>query len=206
MPVEIVRAAADDRPPPGQARGGAPVEQRRGARGHRGRRGRSRSHLPIRAGPTAVGSRAAWHDASSAAWRSSRRSSSLPSSSRKLGLPPPVVEAVVGNSAGAAARLRGPRRAGAVRHGRRLHDRLRPDRRVRAHASRPGCPIPQHPRPRSRRRRRSGSARATRTGRLVPGLDADIAVVEGNPEQDIRALGRVRYTFRGGRLIYRRAP
>ena len=45
-----------------------------------------------------------------------------------------------------------------------------------------------------------------RTGRLVPGLDADIAVVDGNPEQDIRALGRVRYTFRGGRLIYRRAP
>jgi imidazolonepropionase-like amidohydrolase len=44
------------------------------------------------------------------------------------------------------------------------------------------------------------------TGRLVPGLDADIAVVEGNPEQDIRALGRVRYTLRGGRLIYRRAP
>jgi imidazolonepropionase-like amidohydrolase len=43
-----------------------------------------------------------------------------------------------------------------------------------------------------------------RTGRLVPGLDADIAVVEGQPESDIRALAQVRYTIRAGRVIYDR--
>jgi imidazolonepropionase-like amidohydrolase len=42
-----------------------------------------------------------------------------------------------------------------------------------------------------------------RTGRLVVGMDADIAVVDGDPAQDIRSLGRVRSTFRAGRLIYR---
>jgi adenine deaminase len=42
-----------------------------------------------------------------------------------------------------------------------------------------------------------------RTGRLVAGMDADIAVVDGDPAQDIRSLGRVRDTFRAGRLIYR---
>jgi imidazolonepropionase-like amidohydrolase len=45
---------------------------------------------------------------------------------------------------------------------------------------------------------------SARTGRLVAGMDADIAVVDGSPEQDIRALGAVRYTMRGGRLIYQR--
>jgi len=43
---------------------------------------------------------------------------------------------------------------------------------------------------------------AARTGRLAVGLDADVTVVEGDPAQDIRALARVRYTLRGGRLIY----
>ena len=47
---------------------------------------------------------------------------------------------------------------------------------------------------------------AARTGRLAPGLDADVVVVDGNPAEDIRALGRVRATLRGGRVIYRRAP
>jgi imidazolonepropionase-like amidohydrolase len=47
---------------------------------------------------------------------------------------------------------------------------------------------------------------SARTGRLAPGMDADVAVIEGNPEQDIRALGKVRYTLRGGRLIYQRSP
>ena len=32
--------------------------------------------------------------------------------------------------------------------------------------------------------------------------DADIAVVEGEPERDIRALARVRYTLRSGRVIF----
>ena len=45
---------------------------------------------------------------------------------------------------------------------------------------------------------------ATRTGQLVRGLDADIVVVDGDPERDIRNLAKVRYTLRGGRVIYQR--
>ncbi|HEV8616911.1 MAG TPA: amidohydrolase family protein [Methylomirabilota bacterium] len=41
-------------------------------------------------------------------------------------------------------------------------------------------------------------------GRLRPGADADITVVDGDPERDIRALAAVRYTMRAGRVIYRR--
>ena len=44
----------------------------------------------------------------------------------------------------------------------------------------------------------------TRTGRLATGLEADITVVEGDPAQDIRALARVRYAMRAGKLIYRK--
>jgi len=44
---------------------------------------------------------------------------------------------------------------------------------------------------------------AARTGRLATGLDADIAVLEGDPAQDIRALASLRATLRGGRVIYR---
>jgi len=43
-----------------------------------------------------------------------------------------------------------------------------------------------------------------RRGRLATGLEADIAVVEGDPERDVRALARVRYTLRGGRVIFER--
>jgi imidazolonepropionase-like amidohydrolase len=43
---------------------------------------------------------------------------------------------------------------------------------------------------------------ASRTGRLAPGMDADIAVIDGDPERDIRALAKVRYTLRMGRVIY----
>ena len=46
---------------------------------------------------------------------------------------------------------------------------------------------------------------AARTGRLAPGLDGDVTVVDGDPERDTRALGRVRYTLRGGRLIHDQA-
>jgi imidazolonepropionase-like amidohydrolase len=42
---------------------------------------------------------------------------------------------------------------------------------------------------------------AGHTGRLAPGLDADIVVMQGDPAQDIRALARVRTTLRAGRLI-----
>jgi imidazolonepropionase-like amidohydrolase len=50
--------------------------------------------------------------------------------------------------------------------------------------------------------RRFGVARA---GRLATGMDADVVVIDGDPQADIRNLARVRYTFRGGRLIYQRA-
>ena len=49
--------------------------------------------------------------------------------------------------------------------------------------------------------RRFGAARA---GRLMPGADADVVVVNGAPERDIRALADVRYTIRAGRIIYRK--
>jgi imidazolonepropionase-like amidohydrolase len=45
---------------------------------------------------------------------------------------------------------------------------------------------------------------AARTGRLAPGLVADIVVLEGDPAQDIRALARVRATVRDGRVVYRK--
>jgi imidazolonepropionase-like amidohydrolase len=46
---------------------------------------------------------------------------------------------------------------------------------------------------------------AARRGRVAVGLDADIAVVESDPERDIRAFARVRYTLRAGRVIFERA-
>jgi imidazolonepropionase-like amidohydrolase len=45
----------------------------------------------------------------------------------------------------------------------------------------------------------------TRTGRLATGMAADVVVVDGRPEDDIRALNRVRLVLRNGRLIYERA-
>jgi imidazolonepropionase-like amidohydrolase len=47
---------------------------------------------------------------------------------------------------------------------------------------------------------------AKRTGRLASGMAADIVVVDGRPEDDIRALSRVRFVLRDGRTIYERAP
>ena len=46
---------------------------------------------------------------------------------------------------------------------------------------------------------------AARSGRLAPGLDADVVVLDGDPAQDIRALARVGQTLRGGRAIYRKS-
>jgi imidazolonepropionase-like amidohydrolase len=43
---------------------------------------------------------------------------------------------------------------------------------------------------------------AARTGRLEPGLDADLVVLDGDPERDVRALARVRYAMRRGVLLY----
>jgi len=41
-----------------------------------------------------------------------------------------------------------------------------------------------------------------RTGRIVKGLDADIVIIGGDPETDIRALSHVRYTLRKGQIIF----
>lgn len=45
---------------------------------------------------------------------------------------------------------------------------------------------------------------ATRAGRLARGFAADVVVVDGNPASDIRALAKVRYTLRAGRVIFAR--
>jgi imidazolonepropionase-like amidohydrolase len=45
---------------------------------------------------------------------------------------------------------------------------------------------------------------AARAGRVARGLAADVVVVDGDPERDIRALAKVRYTLRAGRVIYAR--
>lgn len=47
--------------------------------------------------------------------------------------------------------------------------------------------------------------RGERTGRLAPGLDADVVVIDGDPAADIRALTRVRLTIKRGLVLYRAA-
>jgi imidazolonepropionase-like amidohydrolase len=44
--------------------------------------------------------------------------------------------------------------------------------------------------------------RDDRTGRIAPGLDADIVVVEGDPAREIEALARARLTMKRGRIIF----
>jgi len=41
-----------------------------------------------------------------------------------------------------------------------------------------------------------------RTGRIIKGMDADIVIIGGDPETDIRMLSNVRYTLRKGQIIY----
>jgi imidazolonepropionase-like amidohydrolase len=41
-----------------------------------------------------------------------------------------------------------------------------------------------------------------RAGRIAPGMDADIVVLAGDPETDVRNLSLVKYTVRRGRIIY----
>jgi imidazolonepropionase-like amidohydrolase len=43
---------------------------------------------------------------------------------------------------------------------------------------------------------------SNRTGRIAPNMDADIVILAGDPEVDIRALSNVKYTLRKGRIIY----
>lgn len=44
---------------------------------------------------------------------------------------------------------------------------------------------------------------SARTGRVVPGMEADLVLFEGDPESDIVSLARVRYALRGGEIVYR---
>lgn len=41
------------------------------------------------------------------------------------------------------------------------------------------------------------------TGRIAPGLAADLVVLRRNPVEDVHAFAAVRYTIRAGRIIYR---
>ena len=43
---------------------------------------------------------------------------------------------------------------------------------------------------------------SARMGRIAPGLQADLAVVKGDPSKDVRALADVRYTLRAGQIVY----
>ena len=42
------------------------------------------------------------------------------------------------------------------------------------------------------------------TGRLAPGLAADVVVLDGDPAQDVRAFARARMTIRNGLIIHQR--
>ena len=43
---------------------------------------------------------------------------------------------------------------------------------------------------------------SSQTGKLEPGMDADIVVLNGDPEKDIKNLAKVKYTLRKGKIIY----
>jgi imidazolonepropionase-like amidohydrolase len=43
---------------------------------------------------------------------------------------------------------------------------------------------------------------SNRAGRIAPNMDADIVIIAGDPEIDIKALANVKYTLRKGRIIY----
>lgn len=42
-----------------------------------------------------------------------------------------------------------------------------------------------------------------RLGRIAQGFEADLAVLKEDPSRDLRALTSVKYTLRGGKIIYR---
>jgi len=43
---------------------------------------------------------------------------------------------------------------------------------------------------------------SARLGRIAPGLQADLVVLDGDPSTDLRALADVRYTLRSGQVVY----
>jgi imidazolonepropionase-like amidohydrolase len=44
--------------------------------------------------------------------------------------------------------------------------------------------------------------RSAHSGRVAPGMDAELVVLDGDPDRDIAALARVRYVLQQGRIIY----
>ncbi|HYJ45617.1 MAG TPA: amidohydrolase family protein [Pyrinomonadaceae bacterium] len=52
--------------------------------------------------------------------------------------------------------------------------------------------------------RRFGEGR--RKGRIAAGMDADIVLLASDPATDIKAFSKVRYTLRGGKIIYQAGP
>jgi imidazolonepropionase-like amidohydrolase len=40
------------------------------------------------------------------------------------------------------------------------------------------------------------------SGRVAKGMDADLVVLRDDPHYDVTAFSRVRYTIRGGEIIY----
>jgi imidazolonepropionase-like amidohydrolase len=43
---------------------------------------------------------------------------------------------------------------------------------------------------------------SNRSGRIIKGMDADIVILAGDPEDDVRVLSNVKYTLRKGHIIY----
>jgi imidazolonepropionase-like amidohydrolase len=43
---------------------------------------------------------------------------------------------------------------------------------------------------------------ATHSGRIAPGMDADLVVLNGDPASDITALSKVDYTVRNGKVVF----
>jgi imidazolonepropionase-like amidohydrolase len=43
---------------------------------------------------------------------------------------------------------------------------------------------------------------ATHAGRIAKGLDADLVILRADPAQTTSAFSKVRYTIRGGEVIY----
>lgn len=43
---------------------------------------------------------------------------------------------------------------------------------------------------------------SARSGNIAPGMDGDLVVLEGDPASDLTAFSKVRYTIRGGKIIY----
>jgi imidazolonepropionase-like amidohydrolase len=50
----------------------------------------------------------------------------------------------------------------------------------------------------------AGYFKASKKGKVEKGFDADLVVLSGDPAEDVRNLGKVEYTIRGGKVIYRK--